>query len=109
MNLARQELPGKGGNPYRVPERRLKALRHMSQSCLRDWAITSCIPGSSCRAKFMRSRRDKGCELLTGVKWIDPKIFFLASAVSSIFLPDFVLNNPLLSRFCPVSIPLSSR
>ena len=34
MNLARQELPGKGGSRYRVPEGRLKALRFMIQSSL---------------------------------------------------------------------------
>ena len=36
MNLARQELPGKGGKRYRVPEGRLNANSLMNQSSLRD-------------------------------------------------------------------------
>ena len=50
MNVARQELPGKRGNRFRVPEGRLKILLHMHQSSLRDWTMPfphprQCLPG----------------------------------------------------------------
>ena len=45
MNLARQALPGKGGNSYRVPEGRLKTIRLVIQSSLR--AGFSHLPSAS--------------------------------------------------------------
>ena len=63
MNLARQELPGmrKGHGP--VPEGRLIHVKENLQSSLRDSKLMPLLPGSSCRATFMLSLRDKDKEI----------------------------------------------
>jgi hypothetical protein len=44
MNLARQELPGKGGQRDRVPEGRVNANSLTNQSSLRDSALSNLHP-----------------------------------------------------------------
>ena len=64
MNLARQELPGMRKEHGPVPEGRLMQVKENLQSSLRDLkSIASFLPGSSCRAKFMLSLRDKDKEI----------------------------------------------
>ena len=68
MNLARQELPGTRAKVWSSPGGTTELLYLMGmwmdgivQPSLRDYVESlHRRPGSSCRAKFMRSLRDRG-------------------------------------------------